>query len=132
MVKSSSQSPRTSPGFVPLLAGSLVTAVLLGGAAHAQTITGFGRFSLNGGAAVTNNVLTLTDNVGNEGRSGFNTSTVNYAGSFTSSFTYTASGNKAADGVAFVLQNSTNGALAWGRSAVAWAITASRPASPSS
>ena len=64
--------------------------------------------------AITNNVLTLTDGNTNEARSAFDNTPVATAGNFIASFTYTASGNRAADGVAFVLQNSTARASALG------------------
>jgi autotransporter-associated beta strand protein len=54
--------------------------------------------------------VTLTSNLGSTARSVYyNTKQV--TGPFTANFTYTASGNKAADGVTFVLQNSSSNAL---------------------
>ena len=62
---------------------------------------------------ITNNVLTLTDNNGNEARSAFYNVPVG-AGPFTASFIYQAGGNMAADGTAFVLQNDSRGPGALG------------------
>src|SRR5205807_3539258 len=77
-------------------------------AGNAATVSGFGTngagWSLNGGATVAGNVATLTDGGSNEARSLFNSTPVPTTGSFTASFTYTAGGNKAADGFGFVLQ----------------------------
>ena len=66
---------------------------------------------------ITNNVLTLTDNGGTEARTAFfNNPQPVTSGSqgFTASFVYTPSGSKAADGVAFILQNDSRGASALG------------------
>lgn len=63
------------------------------------------------------NVLELTDNGGSQARSAFNLTPVTIAGpagGFTASFTYTPSGSRAADGVAFIIQNDTRGATALG------------------
>jgi len=57
--------------------------------------------------------LILTDGGGSETRSAF-FGTQQYVGSFEASFTYQAGGNKAADGVAFVLQNDSRGPAALG------------------
>lgn len=54
---------------------------------------------------VAGDVLTVTDNGGNEARSAFYTTKVSVAEPFTARFVYTVGGNKAADGAAFVLQN---------------------------
>src|SRR5438132_1121972 len=64
------------------------------GAIFTPTVTGTGLSS----------VLTLTDNGGGEAGSAFNTTPQNI-GNFVAAFTYTASGNKAADGTAFVIHN---------------------------
>ena len=67
----------------------------------------------NGGGTFNNGVLTLTDGGGSETRSAF-FGTQQYIGAFEASFTYQAGGSKAADGVAFVLQNDPRGATALG------------------
>jgi len=69
-------------------------------------------WQLNSGVALTvptlaNNVLELTDNGSGENSSAFY-SIAQYVGSFEASFIYTAGGNAAADGTAFILQNSTS------------------------
>ena len=66
------------------------------------------------GVPITNNVLTLTDNNNSEARSAFLNELVQPTNGFTATFTYQAGGNKAADGVAFVLQNDPRGASALG------------------
>ncbi len=63
---------------------------------------------------ITSDVLTLTDNGGNEARTAFFKQAVPVSGSFNANFTYTPSGAKVADGVAFILQNSAAGASALG------------------
>lgn len=84
---------------------------------------------------INNNVLTLTDNLGNEARSAFfNTPKPisSSSGGFVASFTYTASGNQAADGVAFVLQNDARGPAAIGDAGGALAYSsATAPIQPS-
>jgi hypothetical protein len=57
--------------------------------------------------SIANNVLTLTDGVNSEACSAF-FDTPQYIGGFIASFTYTAGGNRAADGTTFCLQDSTN------------------------
>ncbi|MBA3936181.1 MAG: autotransporter-associated beta strand repeat-containing protein [Planctomycetes bacterium] len=73
------------------------------------SVTGFGTtgtgWTLNGGATVASDVLTLTSNASNQARSAFFNTKVAEAG-FTATFQYQASGNKTADGAAFILQNS--------------------------
>lgn len=64
-------------------------------------------------AAVTGDVLTLTDGNGGEDRACF-FSDPQYIGAFTASFVYQAGGNKAADGAAFCLQNDPRGPSALG------------------
>jgi fibronectin-binding autotransporter adhesin len=74
----------------------------------AGVISGFGGsgtgWTLNGAPTVVNNVLTLTFNNGGEARTAFYNTQVP-VGAFNASFVYQASGNKAADGVSFMLQN---------------------------
>ena len=67
----------------------------------------------------TTNVLQLTDNTsnpGNEVRDAFSTTEVPVSNGFTATFTYTPSGNKGANGVAFILQNDPRRASAIGAS----------------
>ena len=100
-----------------LSAGSSAPITGFGGNGTGWTINNSGITS----TAITNNVLTLTDGNTNEGRSAFDNTPVATAGNFIASFTYTPSGNRAADGVAFVLQNEgptalggTGGGLGYG------------------
>ncbi len=86
------------------------TTILAGTVSLVRTsVTGFGTtgtgWTLNGGATVASDVLTLTSNASNQARSAFFNTKVAEAG-FTATFQYQASGNKAADGAAFILQNS--------------------------
>jgi autotransporter-associated beta strand protein len=70
------------------------------------------------GNPINSDVLTLTDNGGNEARSAFYNVQAPVVGSssgFSAQFTYTPSGNKAADGIAFILQNSPSGTSAIGQ-----------------
>jgi hypothetical protein len=62
---------------------------------------------------ISGNALELTDNNGSEGTCAFYV-TAQYADGFNASFTYTASGNQAADGTCFIIQNSTAGTNALG------------------
>ncbi len=69
-------------------------------------------FNLWGNSVTTTTpTLTLTDNVGGEARSAWLKLAVNIASSFTASYTYTASGSKAADGIALAFQNEGTAAL---------------------
>ena len=70
----------------------------------------------NGGTdLIANNVLTLTDNKNEEGRSAFHSSPVtDIANGFNAQFTYSPSGDKAADGAAFIIQNDSRGATVVG------------------
>ena len=85
-------------------------------------VAGFSGFSLNNGATldVPSGTITLTDNIGSEARSAFSTTPVGFASGFTSSFVYTASGDKAADGVTFTIQNSSPTAVGGGGGALGY------------
>jgi hypothetical protein len=74
---------------------------------------GFG-WTLNGGAVIATNVLTLTDGNGSEARSAFlNTPVI--IENFTAAFTYTdVLGPGGADGTTFILQNDPRGVAALG------------------
>ncbi|EEF62342.1 LamG-like jellyroll fold domain-containing protein [Pedosphaera parvula] len=67
----------------------------------------------NGGAVISNNVLSLIDGQGNEARSSF-VNYPQYIGAFRASFTYQDLGGGGADGATFVMQNSPAGASALG------------------
>jgi hypothetical protein len=97
---------------IRILFSSVALGLLSASAAQAQ-IAGFSTFTLNGGATATSSVLTVTDNGGSEARSAF-FNTKQSVTAFNVNFVYTASGDKAADGAAFVLQNSGSGASALG------------------
>ncbi|HWE94576.1 MAG TPA: PEP-CTERM sorting domain-containing protein [Tepidisphaeraceae bacterium] len=91
-------------------------ALALSTAARAD-LANFGGFSpvngTGGSYAGDGSSFTLTDNNGGEASSGFNPTAQNI-GAFSASFTYTASGNAAADGLAFILQNDSRGTTALG------------------
>ncbi|MDB6122655.1 MAG: Legume lectin beta domain protein [Pedosphaera sp.] len=72
-----------------------------------------GGWTQNGGAVISNNVLTLIDGQGNEARSSF-LNYPQYIGAFRASFTYQDVGGGGADGATFVLQNSAAGPSALG------------------
>ncbi len=77
-------------------------------------IAGFGAgWTLNNGAALSSNVLTLTDGNGGEARTAFYNTPV-YIGSFNAQFVYQGVGE--ADGTAFVIQDSSSGTGALGYS----------------
>ena len=78
-----------------------------------RVTAGFGGFSLNGGATTNgaNSVLTLTTNAQNQARSAFTQTPVSIDSGFTADFTYTAAGDRLADGITFTVQNSSPTAL---------------------
>ena len=82
------------------------------------------------GAFPATNVLQLTDNNGSEARSAFYDTLVPYqsgSAGFSASFTYTPSGTKAADGVAFILQNDPRGTAALGATGGSFGYTGITP-----
>ena len=88
-------------------------------APNSGSVTGFGNSSdwqPNGTASIStaNDSLTLTTNENDQAGSAFDTTPINTTNGFTATFTYTASGNKDADGVAFVVQDASTGASALG------------------
>ena len=72
-------------------------------------------WTVNGGAAIDSDVLTLTDGLNNEARSSFYNAPL-YIGAFVASFTYqaTVGSGALADGAAFILQNDPHGPTALG------------------
>jgi hypothetical protein len=72
-----------------------------------------GNAGAGGPPIISSNLLTLTDGNNGETRSFF-FDYPQYIGGFEASFTYQASGNKAADGVTFCIQNDPRGAAADG------------------
>jgi autotransporter-associated beta strand protein len=77
-------------------------------------INGFDGFSLNGNPTVdASQVLTLTT-TGNQARSAFTPALVSFDNGFTTSFVYTAGGDRAADGITFTVQNSDPAAIGGG------------------
>jgi hypothetical protein len=80
--------------------------------------------------AMAGNVLTLTDGAGGETRSCF-LDNPQYIGAFTASFVYQAGGSKAADGVAFCIQNDPRGSSALGGGGGQLGVGASSPITPS-
>jgi hypothetical protein len=91
-------------------------ALALAAVTHAD-VTNFGGFApangTGGSYAADGSTFTLTDNNQSEASSGFNLAAQNI-GAFNASFTYTASGSAAADGLAFILQNDARGTGALG------------------
>ena len=70
-------------------------------------------WSLNNSATLTANALTLTDGSGSESRASFFRYPL-YIGAFEASFIYQDVGGGGADGIAFVVQNASQGAAAVG------------------
>jgi hypothetical protein len=100
------------------------------GYTNAPPVVGFNdngpNWTLNQGAGwpgaptdpnITNDVLTLTDGTNSEACSAF-FDTPQYIGGFIASYIYTASGNRAADGTTFCMEDSTNTAFGVGADAV--------------
>lgn len=80
-----------------------------------DAFNGFTGFSINGGATVdANQTLTLTTNAGSQSRSAFSSTAVSFLNGFTTSFIYTAGGNRAADGFTFTVQNVSPTAIGGG------------------
>jgi hypothetical protein len=94
--------------------GPLPSAVT---ALHVETTPAFNTsglgWTLNNGAVISSDMLTLTDGGGGETRSGFYNYPLNID-AFQASFTYQDVGGGGADGMAFVLQNDPRGPLALG------------------
>lgn len=102
---------RVVPAPAPLLTGFGGTSSDIAGTGTGWTVNNTTITS----NPINNNVLTLTDNAGNEARSAFFNTPQAFAttsGGFVASFTYTAAGDKAADGVVFMLQNDARGTAA--------------------
>ncbi|HZJ15872.1 MAG TPA: autotransporter-associated beta strand repeat-containing protein, partial [Chthoniobacteraceae bacterium] len=82
------------------------------------TFAGFGNVTLNGGASVTDDILTLTTDVGNQARSAFTNTRYAVGDGFSASFVYRATGaaapNGLADGITFTVQNNAPTALGTG------------------
>jgi autotransporter-associated beta strand protein len=99
--------PVTLTGGTLSLAG-LTTTSGFGGAGTGWTTHDVGSYTTS---AITANVLKLTDGANNQARTAwFNTpQNITNANGFAASFVYTPSGNKAANGVTFVIQNDPRG-----------------------
>ena len=134
--------PNTYSGGTTLAGGTLISAttgslgagpvtLLNGGmlrvsaASSSVAVSGFGGsgtgWTVNNsgitGTPITNNVLTLTDDAGNEARSAFFNTPEPFAigtAGFTASFTYTPGGSLGADGATFILHNDSRGTAALG------------------
>ncbi len=77
---------------------------------YANGFASAAQLTLNGGATVASNRLTLTDNGGNQGRSAYFNTKQNIQ-SFSSSFRFQVGGNAEADGFTMVFQNAGANAL---------------------
>ncbi len=77
---------------------------------YASGFTSAAQLTMNGGATVASNRLTITDNGGNQGRSAYFNTKQNIQ-SFSSSFQFQVAGNKEADGFTMVFQNAGANAL---------------------
>lgn len=91
---------------------SLVAMLDVGTPATALALSSSG-WTANGVATISNGVLTLTDGKTYEAGSAF-FKTPQYIDSFMASFTYMAGGDRAGNGITFVVQNSPQGASALG------------------
>ncbi len=109
-------------GPVTLSGGTLRLGTNISGFGGTSTgVSGTATWTVNNTGITSNpinsDVLTLTDNTGSEARSAFYNvpaAAVSSSSGFSAQFTYTPSGAKAADGIAFILQNSPNGTGAIG------------------
>ncbi len=94
-------------------ASSSVAVSGFGGSGTGWTVNSSGITS----TPITNNVLTLTDDAGNEARSAFFNAPQPFAigtAGFTASFNYTPGGSLGADGATFILHNDSRGTAALG------------------
>ncbi len=107
-------------------AGSSVAVTGFGGNGTGWTVNSSGIAT----TPITNNVLILTDDAGNEGRSAFLNTPQPFAignTGFTASFTYTPGGSLGADGTTFILHNDPRGTAALGGLGGALAVSGITP-----